>query len=497
MFNFFKKNKSANKVSNNKTGGKLTETATNNAKEILLQNSLSSKKEVFEPVSPGELKMYNCGPTVYSKIHIGNLRSYVFADLLKRLFEYNNYTVNQVINITDVGHLTSDADTGEDKLEKAAKEQGEKAAAIATKYTDLFMKDLEALNIETQKIKFTKATDHIAEQIAMIETLEKKGLTYKISDGIYYDTSKFKDYGQLGNIGGTDSETESRIGENSEKKNSADFALWKFSKPEEAREQEWDSPWGVGFPGWHIECSAMSAKYLGETFDIHTGGVDHLQIHHNNEIAQSQAVHEKPQANYWLHNNHITLNGERIAKSTGHTVYLSELEDKVLSPISYRYWLLTSHYSTLSNFTEEALVASDKAFKKLLGRFSDTASDGQISETYSSKIRAALNDDLNTPQALATIWEMLKDNSISKENQLATILEADKVLGLNIDKLRKEISDDTLTEEIPENIQKLAKERDAARKNKNFRKADEIRGEIESLGYEIIDSGDTYSIEKI
>lgn len=466
--------------------------------EIYLNNSLTTKKEVFAPIKKDSVGMYNCGPTVYGKVHIGNLRSYVFADLLRRMFEYNGYSVDQVINITDVGHLTSDADTGEDKLEKAAKERGEKASEMAQKYTDYFLRTIEKLNIDTQKIKFVKATDHIKEQIELIKKLEEKGFTYKTSDGIYYDTSKFPEYGRLGNIGKAaknNSTDGARIEQNTEKKNQSDFALWKFSPKESVREQEWDSPWGVGFPGWHLECSAMSTKYLGQPFDVHTGGIDHLQIHHNNEIAQSQAAEEKPQANYWLHHGHILINDEKISKSLKNDIYLEDLMEKKINPLSYRYWLLTSHYSTLTNYTDEAITAADTAYTKLLERFAMTKeTKGKVSEKYLNEIHGFVNDDLNTPQALATIWKLIKNDTLSEEDKLATILEADQMLGLNIDENRKNIANDA--EEVPAEILGMVHQRNSARENGDFATADGIRDKITALGYEIIDSDEGTTVRK-
>jgi cysteinyl-tRNA synthetase len=489
MFNFFNKDKKGTPAS----------------AEIFLQNNLTGKKEVFSPVKKGELKMYNCGPTVYGPVHIGNLRPYVFADTLRRLFEYQNYKVLQVINITDVGHLTSDADEGEDKLEKAAKERGERAAEIAQKYTDFFMNEIERLNIDTSKIIFPKATDHITEQLKLIKKLEVGGYTYKTSDGIYFNTEKFKDYGVLGGVANTikaQKESKSRIQENAEKKSPFDFALWKFSNEKDGqREQEWNSPWGVGFPGWHLECSAMSVKYLGQPFDIHTGGVDHIQIHHNNEIAQSQAANGKPQANYWLHSNHINISGERIAKSVGNTTYLDDLEKKKINPLSYKYWLLTSHYSTLVNFTDEAVSAADKAFNKLIKKLAEIKNiDGAIDQNYIDKILKNINDDLNTSAAIAEIWNLIKDDSVLEEDKLLTILEADKLLGLNIQNLinkEKEKNGKATkpNDSIPMDVIRLADHRKSAREHKDFELADEIRAKINKMGYEIVDEGEDFHLK--
>ena len=335
---------------------------------IYLKNTLSGEKEEFVPIVPGLVTMYNCGPTVYNKVHIGNLRAYVFADTLRRVFEYNDYDVKQVINITDVGHLTDDedlSDRGEDKIEKSARAQGKSAQEIARAITKAFFNDLKSLNVEMDDITFPRATEYIKEQIAFIKTLEQKGYTYRTSDGIYFDTSLFKDYGKLGNIDIKGLQEGARIGKNSERKNITDFALWKFSKKDEKRQQEWDSPWGVGFPGWHIECSAMSRALLGAHFDVHTGGIDHIPIHHNNEIAQSVCATNKKFVNYWLHSAHLMLNGEKISKSLGNVLFLEDLHAKGFTSSMYRYWLLTAHYSTQVNFTWEALDAARTAFTNL------------------------------------------------------------------------------------------------------------------------------------
>jgi len=460
--------------------------------EIFLTNTLTGKKELFEPIRNRKVGMYNCGPTVYDRAHIGNLRSYVFADVLKRMFEFNGYKVKQIINITDVGHLTSDADEGEDKLEKSAKQKGRKTSEIVEKYTNLFFEDIKKLNINTKKIKFPKATDHIKLQIKLIKKLEKKGYTYKTSDGIYFDTSKFISYGKLGGINTEGLKEGARVVVNKEKKNPTDFALWKFSRKGENREQEWKSPWGIGFPGWHIECSAMAKKYLGQPFDIHTGGVDHIPVHHNNEIAQSESLGDKPLANYWMHNNHLTLNDEKIAKSTGNTLYISDLEKDAINPIVFRYWLLTSHYSSLVNFSNEVLAASNIAFQKLVTRFKNVKS-GKINSEYITEINAKINNDLNTPGVLAIIWLMLKDKKIREEDKYATILEADNILGLNIKEAVKSIEEQ---DNIPKQIVALAKERKKARDANDFERADKLREKIQRAGFEIKDTESGFDIFK-
>ncbi len=439
--------------------------------------------------------MYNCGPTVYSQSHIGHARPYVFADLLHRLFRYAGYLVTQVVNITDVGHLVSDADSGEDKVEKAAKETGQKAKEITEKYTSLFFDDLKELNIDISKIIFPRATENIAEQIQMVQELEKKGFTYKTSDGIYYDTTKFSDYGKLGKVNIVGLKEGARVEINDEKKNPSDFALWKFSKPGEKREQEWDSPWGIGFPGWHIECSAMSKKYLGQPFDIHTGGIDHVQIHHNNEIAQSEGAYGKAQANYWLHCGFILINGQKISKSLNNAIYLSDLKKIGMSALSYRYWLLTSHYSTLVNFTEEALRSADTAFRRLISKFTG-AQKGKINRDYLAKIVEKIGDDLNTPEAIAIIWSMIKDENITREDAYATLLEADKILGLDIENTIKGIREASFRQ-IPREILDLGVKYNEAKRRKDYNSSDKIRQNIIDKGYRISDYKDGYRIEKI
>lgn len=458
--------------------------------EIYLHNTLTNNTEHFRPLEKGLVKMYNCGPTVYNKVHIGNLRSYIFADTLRRIFEYNDLKVDQVINITDVGHLTDDGDDGEDKMEKGAKEQKKTAAEIADEYTNYFLESLKKINIDTENIKFPKATDHIKEQIEMITKLEEKGYVYKTSDGIYFDTSKFKSYGKLGGIVLKGLQEGARVESNEEKRNYTDFALWKFSDPKEKRQQEWESPWGVGFPGWHIECSSMSEKYLGKEFDIHTGGIDHIPTHHNNEIAQSECVNDTIQAKFWMHHNHILINGEKMSKSLGNVTYIEDLEEKDISPSIYRYWMLTADYKTLINFTDEAVSAAGNAFKKLIESLSENREIGKINKEYKEKFQEAVNTDIDTAKGIAILWELMKDSDISDKDKLATVLDFDKVLGLNIQSILNQ------SMEIPESIEELAKEREEARSSKDFNKSDEIRDKIEELGFEIKDTPEGYRIVK-
>lgn len=456
---------------------------------IYFKNTLSGKIEEFKSINSNTVGMYNCGPTVYGKPHIGNLRAYVFADLIKNTLIYNGYTVHQVINITDVGHLVSDNDEGADKVEEQAKKEQLDAHVITQRYTQDFMNALTALNIDTSTIEFPKASEHIQEQIDLIKELESKGYTYTTSDGVYFDTSKFPTYGELGHIDIKGLQEGARVEANTEKRNITDFALWKFSK--EKRQQEWESPWGVGFPGWHIECSAMANKYLGTTFDIHTGGVDHIPTHHQNEIAQSVAAHNAPLAHYWLHVNHITVDGKKISKSIGNTLYLEDLVAKGISPIAYKYWLYTSHYSTLSNFTIESVQAAQAGLQKIISSLQQIKNEGSVDSSYKEKFLTYINDDLNTSKAIALIFDLLKDSSITDENKKTTILDFDKVLKLELDKVET-------TSEIPSQVIELAQRRKTARDNKDFALADALREEIENMGYVVKDtaSQEGFSIEK-
>ncbi len=470
---------------------------------IHFYNTLSKEKEVFTPLKE-EVRMYSCGPTVYERAHIGNMRSYLLSDLVRRTLEYNGYNVKQVINITDVGHLTGDnegdADTGEDRQEKAAKLSGESAQDIAEKYTSLFKEDIKKLNLKTEGTQFPKATDYIAEQIAMVETLMEIGHAYKIDDGIYFDTSVFKNYGQLGGIDTQELEEGARVEKNEQKKNPSDFALWKFSQ--EKRQQEWESPWGVGFPGWHIECSAMSRALLGRQVDIHTGGIDHIPIHHNNEIAQSESINKKKFVNYWMHNAFINIEGRRMGKSLGNLLTLDQIIDRGFSPLSYRYWLMTAHYKTPVNFTWDALEGSHTALKKLHRYFVDELSlkSGEIDSSYKEKFNGYINDDLDTPKAIALLWSLVKDDSITPENKRATLLNFDTVLGLGLsesDKSLDKLLHGTAAKlEVPEEIQELIVEREEARESKDFEKADSLRDLIEKAGYKIEDSEEGPELSK-
>lgn len=452
---------------------------------IKLYNTLTRKKEIFKPIKENEVGIYSCGPTVYWYQHIGNLRSYIFADILRRIFEYNQYKVKQVINVTDVGHLTSDADEGEDKMEKAAHKEGKKAEEISKFYFNEFEKDLKKINILKPSI-WSWATEHIKEQIDLVKKLEKNKFTYRTKDGIYFDTSKLSDYGKLARLKIENLEAGKRV-ELRDKKNVTDFALWKFSEEIGKREQEWDSPWGIGFPGWHIECSAMSMKYLGENFDIHTGGIDHIPVHHTNEIAQSEAATGKKFVNYWMHGAFLTFKGEKVSKSKGGLLTISELEEKKIIPLSYRYFTFNAHYRKPLDFTLEGLQQSQVAYLRLKKIISEIEPDKKINKGYLKEFEEAINNDLDMPHALSVLWRLVRDPNA--EGKIETIKEMDKVFGLKL--LTKEEI------EIPKEIEKLAKEREQARKNKDWEKSDDLRDRIVNLGWQVNDKKDGFEISKI
>ena len=471
---------------------------------LKLTNTLSGKKDVFVPLRPGEVLMYNCGPTVYDHQHIGNLRPYVFADVLRRTFEYNHYQVSQVINITDVGHLTSDDDDGDDKMEKGSEQAGLTAQELASTITQEWKEDLERLSVKTHEVVFTKATSYIREQIALAQTLDEKGYAYTTEDGLYFDTSLFKAYGKLGNINLENLEAGARV-DMGDKRHATDFALWKFSKPDEKRQQEWESPWGVGFPGWHLECTAMIFAELGKQIDVHTGGIDHIPVHHNNEIAQAEVVTGKQYARFWLHNAFITIDHQKISKSIGNTIRLTQIMDRGFLPLAYRYWLLTGHYRSPLNFTWEALEGAQTAYTRLLRTFVEElgSTNGVVSQNYRTRFHTFINDDLDTPQSIALIWELLKDVNVSKPDKRSTLLEFDKVLGLGLiegnDRIKSMLEGTAKRIAValaPENIQKLVEERESAREAKDWEKADELRDSIAEEGFTVIDSKEGPELEQ-
>ncbi|MBR9700971.1 cysteine--tRNA ligase [Candidatus Woesearchaeota archaeon] len=457
-------------------------------------NTLGRKKEPFEPIDGKLARFYSCGPTVYNYAHIGNLRAYIFSDILKRSLIYNNIRVKHVMNITDVGHLTSDADEGEDKMEKGAQREGKTVWEIADHYTQSFKEDIAKLNILEPDI-WCKATEHIEEQIAQVKKLEENGLTYKTSDGIYFDTSKLDDYRKLSGQNTEDLKAGARV-EMGEKKNPTDFALWKFSPKDHKRAMEWDSPWGVGFPGWHLECSAMSIKYLGDQFDIHTGGIDHIQVHHSNEIAQAEgSTGKKPWVKFWMHGEFLVLDKGKMAKSGENFIILKTLEDKGFDPLVYRYMCLTAHYRQQLTFSWDALETAKNGFERIKTKILDlkqqkapNADSPATMSKHEATFLAAINDDLNMPKALAALWDMLKDDSLSGEKRRMLAERFDEILGLSI----KEIG----TDSIPDEILTLADQRQIARENKDWATSDSIRDDIKSKGYIVDDIKDRYTLRK-
>jgi cysteinyl-tRNA synthetase len=452
---------------------------------LKLFNTLTRKKETFNSIKKGEVGMYNCGPTVYWYQHIGNLKAYVFADLLKRVLKYDGYKVKQVINVTDVGHLKGDGDVGEDKMELAAKREGKTAKDIADYYFKLFLEDFKRLNISEPDI-WCRATEHIKEQIALIKRLEEKGFTYKTGDGIYFDTSKLKDYGKLAKLNVEGLKAGARI-DVGEKRNKTDFALWKFSDKPGERQQEWESPWGLGFPGWHIECSAMSMKYLGETFDIHTGGIDHVPVHHSNEIAQSEAATGKKFVNYWFHEEFLTFKGEKVSKSKGGLYTIPELEKLGYAPLSYRYFLLASSYRTQLDFSLENLKNAQNSLERLKNIILELKDDGKENGEYLGEFEKAIDDDLDTGKSIQILWKLVRDENAQGKYQ--TIKKMDEVFGLDL--LKKEEL------EISEEIKKLAGEREKARKNKDWKKSDELRDKLKEMGWQIADVPGGYRLRKV
>lgn len=453
--------------------------------QIALYNTKNRQVEIFTPLVPRKVGIYTCGPTVYNYAHIGNLRAYVFADTLRRMFVSAGYEVKHIINITDVGHLTSDSDTGEDKLEKGALREGKSVWEIAKMYTDAYFKDLMALSIPLDAFTFPRATDHITEQIALVHALELLGYTYTIADGVYFDTAKVPTYADFAHLDLEGLQAGARVEENSEKRNKTDFALWKLSPAGSTRQMEWDSPWGKGFPGWHIECSAMAAKYLGNHFDVHTGGIDHIPVHHTNEIAQSEAANRGEYVNYWMHVNFLHDSTGKMSKSNEDFLTLPALILKGYSPLAYKYLLLTTHYRKELTFSFEALDAASVAYSKLVAFCREYESkDGIVDQNYLQEFNVSLRDDLNTSQALAVLWTMLKDHTLEDDSKYATLLAFDEMLGLGLSTIKKE------TLEISPEVEALLDARATAREEKNFAESDRLRDEIANLGFTVKDTAE-------
>jgi cysteinyl-tRNA synthetase len=476
-----------------------TDTATPLFPAVTLFNSESREAETFEPLSKKEVRLYSCGPTVYDYAHIGNLRAYVFADTLKRTLLYNGYNVNHTINYTDFGHLVSDGDTGEDKMMKGLKRENmevslESMRLLSDKFIEAFEQDMDSLNA-LAPTQYARASEYVTEQIKLIQTLEEKGYTYTTSDGVYFDISKFPTYGRLGKINVDELRSGARVEENSEKKHPADFAVWKNG------DLGWDSSWGKGFPGWHIECSAMAFATLGKQIDIHTGGVDNMPTHHNGEIAQCESATGKQFSKYWMHSEHIQIQDEKIAKSEGNGIILTDLIEKGYTGADYRYWLLQSHYRSQVNFSFEALDAAKQGLTRLKRLVFEEWADerGKIVEGKQLEIVTAINNDLDTPKVIAMMHDISKDTELTPGERKALILECDAVLGLGLsddpEEGRRSLGHVALTS-LPQNIMELIDQREAARIARNWTEADRLRDAIILAGYTLEDSSDGPKVTK-
>ncbi len=457
--------------------------------KLELYDSYQRRLRRFEPLREDEVRMYACGPTVYDYAHIGNLRTYLFEDILRRTLEFCNYRVKHVINITDVGHLTSDADSGEDKVEQGARRAGKSAWEIARLYTRAFQDDLQQLNILAPTI-WCRATEHIAEQIADIAEIERRGFTYVTADGVYFDTTKLENYGHLARLDAAGLAAGARV-EIGEKKNATDFALWKFTPPGQIRQMEWDSPWGRGFPGWHIECSAMSVKYLGAKFDIHCGGKDHIPVHHTNEIAQSEACHGTTLANFWLHGYFLQTDEAKMSKSDGEFLRLQTLLTRGYDPLHYRYLCLTAHYRSDLKFTWESLGGAATALERLraLAHSWGESGQAQADESTIANFSREVGHDLNTPKGLAVLWEMARSD-LPPATKKATVLQFDRILGLGLGDWQPR------ADGIPPEIAALAEQRAHARKEQDWCEADRLRAEIHARGFDIDDRADGSEIRR-
>ena len=457
---------------------------------LKIYNTLTRKKEEFKPIDENEVRMYSCGPTVYYYAHIGNYRAYLFMDTLRRVLKYNGYKLKHVMNITDVGHLVSDADEGEDKMLKAARRENKDPFEIAKFYTEDFMKNLDLLNIDKPEI-IAKATEHIKIMEDYVKQIIKNGYAYETENTIYFDTSKLDKYGVLSNQNVEEQKAGARVEFDQNKKNISDFALW--IKAPENHIMKWNSFFGKCYPGWHLECSAMGHEYLGEVFDIHTGGIDHIPVHHENEIAQAKGYCGKIPAHYWMHVEFLQVNGGKMSKSLNNLYTLSDLKDRGYSPLVYKMFNYSSLYRKKINFTFEALESAKIALKRLKEGYTNHLNgndniDNEVIEKFKKEFLEAINDDLNMPQAMSIVWNVVKYEKKSK--QLAEVLkDFDKVLGLKIDEKNEE------KEELPEEIKILVEQRKQARIEKNWALSDELRDKIASLGYNVKDTKDGMEIE--
>ncbi len=470
--------------------------------QLKLFNTLTCSKQVFQPLQADHVGIYSCGPTVYAPAHIGNLRSYLFPDLLKRVLLSLGFKVYHVMNITDVGHLTSDADEGEDKLEQAARTQARSAWEIAEEYTACFVRDIKRLQILLPD-EMPRATDHIPEQVALIKRLESKGFTYRTEDGIYYHTGRFGDYGCLGRLDIEGLHLGERVAAGG-KREKTDFALWKFTPAGVKRQMEWDSPWGRGFPGWHIECSAMAMKYLSEAFDIHTGGTDHIPVHHTNEIAQSEAATGRQFVHYWLHGAFLVVEKGRMGKSEGNMLGLDALVKRGMEPLVFRYLAMNSHYRQFLHFSWDALQAADTALmglRRLIhaaveasGGSSEVSSPQPAGDALQQGMMEALCDDLNAPRALGLLWQALKNDSLDAEEKCQLAVWAEAILGLGmLDFSRLQAA----KQDIPQEVAALAESRWQARQQKDWKKSDELRQSLLKAGYAVQDSQQGYRLERL
>ncbi len=459
--------------------------------DIYFYNTLTKRKEIFKPIEENKVKMYSCGPTVYKDATIGNMRTNLFQDTLRRVLRYNGYELKHVMNITDVGHLVSDADEGEDKMLKSAREENKSPIEIAEHYTKLFFEDLKNLNIEKPEI-VCKATDHIKEMLEMVEKIMERGFAYETSTAIYFDVSKLDEYGILSGIKLDEQKSGARVDVDPEKKNPYDFAIW--IKAPENHLMKWDSPWGPSYPGWHIECSAMSTKYLGEEFDIHTGGIDLIPTHHENEIAQSKGACGKIPAHYWLHGEYLLIDGGKMSKSLGNVYLVKDIINRGYDPLVYRLFNFSCHYRGKLNFTWQGIESTSislarlrEGYQKHLRGTAEIADE--IINDMENRFHQAINDDLNMPLAMSVVWEAVKYPE--KSVQIARLLEKfDTVLGIKIDEVKKE-------ENIPQEILDLVEKRKIARAEKNWAESDRLRDLISQKGYSIKDTKDGMEIQTI
>lgn len=468
---------------------KRRKTAANRLPQVFLTNTLTNSKELFISQRPGLVTMYSCGPTVYGPAHIGNLRPYVFSDTIVRVLKSAGYHVRRVINITDVGHLVDNGDHGEDKMSVGAEREQTTPEEIADRYTKLFIEDIGDLNIDTNDILFPRATEYIKEQIALAKTLEEKGFAYYLPDGLYFDTQKFPNYGKLGGMNGVKLEAGARVEVVKGKRHPADFVLWRVAKQGDL--QQWDSPWGRGNPGWHIECSAMTRALLGQEIDIHTGGEDHIAIHHNNEIAQSEAASGRTFVHYWMHNAFLNMGSEKVSKSLGNTVYLSNVIEKGFHPLSLRYFFLQAHYKTPLSFSWDALAGAAAALLRLWKLSREIAIESKRQAAPSEareRFLAAIRDDLATPQAIGILWESLRSEEYAPAEKWGLLQDADAHLGLSL--IEPPSIGVLIDAEIPENIRKLLERRIIARDSKDYGEADRIRTLVERSGYRVDDGPD-------